>query len=237
MTGFPGFLTGPTTGVDGNRGWWVQDDDLQRRGWKVFWESKAASGQENPHLQESPHVHSWLWACFFWAYEMNPDLSSVSPSQLARLREHYRAALFDDIVPWWEKHSLDRECGGYYSLLERDGRPWATDKYMWPTGREVWMFSHLYNSHERNPAWLNAAQLGADFVLQHAFLPDGGGKMYFRLTRDGRPMSKALSLYTEMFGAIALAELSRAAGSTPVKCPDFTSGKWGTTKPKSALEG
>ena len=36
--------------------------------------------------------------------------------------------------------------------------------------------------------------------------------MYFRLTRDGRPMSNVLSIYTECFGAIALAELSKAAG-------------------------
>ena len=47
-------------------------------------------------------------------------------------------------------------------------------------------------------------------MLKHAFQPDG--KMYFRLTRDGRPVSKVLSIYTEVFGSIALAELSRAAG-------------------------
>ena len=34
-----------------------------------------------------------------------------------------------------------------------------------------------------------------------------------------------------------LSEQSIAAGSTPVKCPDFTGGKWKTTKPKFAVEG
>ena len=33
-----------------------------------------------------------------------------------------------------------------------------------------------------------------------------------------------------------LSEQSIAAGSAPVKCPDFTSGKWETTKPKFAVE-
>ena len=33
-----------------------------------------------------------------------------------------------------------------------------------------------------------------------------------------------------------LSEQSIAAGSTPVKCPDFTSGKWETTKPKFAVD-
>ena len=35
--------------------------------------------------------------------------------------------------------------------------------------------------------------------------------MHFRLTRDGKPMASALSVYTECFGAIALAEFSAAA--------------------------
>jgi N-acylglucosamine 2-epimerase len=141
---------------------------------------------------------------------MKADSDGIPVQRLTLLREQYRAALFDDVVPWWERHSLDRECGGYFSCLERDGRPWSTDKYTWMTGREIWTFSHLYNRYRQNPGWLSAARSGAGFLLQHAFLPDG--KMYFRLTRDGRPMSKVLSVYTEVFAAVALAELSRAGG-------------------------
>jgi len=134
----------------------------------------------------------------------------IPSERAAELREHYRAALFDDVVPWWMSHSLDRECGGYYSLLERDGRPWATDKYMWMNGRQVWLLSHLYNAYEQNPEWLDAARLGAEFMFRHAFKDDG--KMHFRLSREGQSRSEVLSLYTEVFGAIALAEYSRASG-------------------------
>jgi len=140
---------------------------------------------------------------------MKADLSKIPVERIQQLRDHYRASLFDDVVPWWEKHSMDRECGGYHSLLERDGRAWATDKYMWMSGREAWMFSHLYNHFQQNPAWLDAARLGADFMLNHAFQPDG--KLFFRLTREGRPVSKVLSIYHAVFVSIALAELSRAA--------------------------
>ena len=143
---------------------------------------------------------------------MNVDLNMVPRHRLEQLCEHYRKSLFDDVVPWWEKHSLDRECGGYFSCLERGGRPYATDKYMWMTGREIWMFSHLYNHYQKNPMWLDAARLGANFLLNHAFLPDDCGKMYFRLTRDGQPMSKVLSIYTEVFASIGIAELSCATG-------------------------
>jgi N-acylglucosamine 2-epimerase len=77
-------------------------------------------------------------------------------------------------------------------------------------GREIWMFSHLFNTCERKPEWLDAAALGVRFLLAHAFKEDG--KMHFRLTRDGRSLSEALSVYTEVFGSIALAEYSKATG-------------------------
>ncbi len=54
--------------------------------------------------------------------------------------EQYRRALFDNFVPWWERYSIDRECGGYYSCLERDGRLYSGDKFTWMTCRQAWMF-------------------------------------------------------------------------------------------------
>ncbi|MFV2069828.1 MAG: AGE family epimerase/isomerase [Pirellulales bacterium] len=139
---------------------------------------------------------------------MSDTPSQIPVGRAAELRERYRAALFDDVVGWWMRHSLDRQCGGYYSQLERDGTPYNTDKYVWMIGRQIWMLSHLYNRHEPNLQWLEAAGLGADFMLEHAFTPEG--KMHFRLSRAGDSRSEVLSVYTEVFGAIALAEYSKA---------------------------
>ncbi len=141
---------------------------------------------------------------------------NIPTEQAGRLREQYHSALFDDIVPWWEKHSIDHQCGGCYSCLERDGRVYAGDKFIWMLGRQVWMFSHLYNRHEQRPEWLEIARHGARFMLEHAFTETG--KMYFRLTREGKPMAACLSLYTECFAAIALAELSKAADDDSLWC-------------------
>ncbi len=140
---------------------------------------------------------------------MSLSSNRIPRERAAALREQYRASLFDDVVPWWMEHSLDRQHGGYFSLLERDGRRWADDKYMWMNGRQVWMLSHLYNTHEQDPEWRDAARLGADFMLRHAFKDDG--KMHFRLNRDGQSRSEVLSIYTEVFGAIAMAEYSGVA--------------------------
>jgi len=141
---------------------------------------------------------------------MNPPVSGIPTERAAKLREEYRAALFDDFVPWWEEHSIDREYGGYYSCLGRDGRAYAGEKFTWMLARQIWMFSHLYNRHAPRPEWLEIAWHGARFLLDHAFSTDG--RMHFRLARDGRPRAAGQSIYTECFAAMGLAELGRASG-------------------------
>ncbi|MCL5019284.1 MAG: AGE family epimerase/isomerase [Patescibacteria group bacterium] len=141
---------------------------------------------------------------------MSFDICKIPASRVKQLREQYRYSLFEDIVPWWMKHSPDKECGGLYSCLERDGHAYAGDKFMWMTGRQIWMLSHLYNNYEKRSEWLELAQEGERFLTKYAFADNN--KMYFRLTRKGEPVARSLSLFTECFAAIALAELSKASG-------------------------
>ena len=139
----------------------------------------------------------------------DPSPVKIQPERAQALREVFRAALFDDIVPWWLRHSPDAQQGGFFTRLGRDGTRYADDKDIWMNGRAIWMFSHLYNWERPHGPWLEAAKLGVDFMLRHAFQPNGD--LYFRLRRDGSPISTVLSKYTEVFGSIGLAEYSRAA--------------------------
>jgi N-acylglucosamine 2-epimerase len=59
------------------------------------------------------------------------------------LEKHYRDCLLESVVPFWERFSPDWEKGGYFTCLERDGRVFDTDKFVWMQAREVWMFSRL----------------------------------------------------------------------------------------------
>ena len=58
----------------------------------------------------------------------------------------YQDALLNNIIPFWEKHSLDHENGGYFTCLDREGKVYDTDKFMWLQGRQAWMFCLLYTS-------------------------------------------------------------------------------------------
>lgn len=121
----------------------------------------------------------------------------------------YRRALLDDVVPFWLRHSLDREYGGYLTCLDRDGSVYGTDKAMWLQAREVWLFATLYNTLEPRPEWLEAARLGYRFLREHGY--DADGRMFFATTREGRPLRKRRYLFTETFGAIAGAQYAVAA--------------------------
>ncbi|MFN2111185.1 MAG: AGE family epimerase/isomerase, partial [Anaerolineae bacterium] len=62
----------------------------------------------------------------------------------SRYAVQYREALLNDVIPFWERHSLDREFGGYFTCLDWDGSAFDTDKFIWLQARQVWIFAMLY---------------------------------------------------------------------------------------------
>ncbi len=107
---------------------------------------------------------------------------------IAGLAHIYRDALLNDVIPFWQRHSPDRECGGYFTCLDRAGAVFDTDKFLWLQARQVWMFAHLYNTVEPRQDWLDMARLGAAFLTAHGRAENGS--FYYALTREGRPLSQ-----------------------------------------------
>lgn len=75
---------------------------------------------------------------------------------LTKLAEQYKTELLDSVLPFWLDKSQDKEFGGYFSCLDREGKVFDTDKFVWLQGREVWLFSMLYNKVEKNKNGLTA---------------------------------------------------------------------------------
>ncbi len=71
------------------------------------------------------------------------------PTDWAELGARFRSDLLQDVIPFWERHSLDEEHGGYFTCLDRDGTVFDTDKFLWLQARQVWLFSMLYNRLEQ----------------------------------------------------------------------------------------
>lgn len=127
-----------------------------------------------------------------------------------KLALQYRDELLNKVAPFWEKHSKDEQFGGYFTCLDRMGNVYDTDKFIWLQGREVWMFSTLYNKVEQRPEWLEMAMHGADFLQKYGH--DGHLNWYFSLTREGKPLIEPYNIFSDCFATMAFGQLFKATG-------------------------
>jgi N-acylglucosamine 2-epimerase len=135
----------------------------------------------------------------------------MDPATLLDRKKGYERLLFDDVMPFWLAHGVDRENGGFFTGLAADGELIESDKSVWFQGRMSWTFATLYADYRQNPAYLEAARLGIQFLEKAC--TDTDGKMFFRVTRDGRPLIKRKRyFFSEAFAIIGLAAYSRATG-------------------------
>lgn len=127
------------------------------------------------------------------------------------LAEQYKAELLDNVLPFWLEKSQDKEFGGYFTCLDREGNVFDTDKFIWLQGREVWLFSMLYNKVEKRQEWLDCAIQGAEFLKKHGH--DGHYNWYFSLTREGAPLVEPYNIFSYTFATMAFGQLSIATGN------------------------
>jgi N-acylglucosamine 2-epimerase len=139
---------------------------------------------------------------------MNPNLTD--PKYREELRKLYRDTLLNDVMPFWLKHGMDREFDGIITSLDRDGSILDTDKSIWFQGRAAWTFATLYNTVEKRSDWLEAAGSCLAFLQRHGYATDG--KLFFSVTREGKPLRMRRYVFSEAFSAIAHAAYAKATG-------------------------
>lgn len=124
--------------------------------------------------------------------------------------ENYKQDLTQNIMPFWLKNGLDKEFGGIYTCLTRNGHLMDTTKSVWFQGRFAFICAFAYNNVEKRPEWLEAAKATLDFIEEHCF--DTDGRMFFEVAADGTPLRKRRYVFSESFAAIAMAEYALATG-------------------------
>jgi N-acylglucosamine 2-epimerase len=124
--------------------------------------------------------------------------------------ELYRNALLNEVIPFWEKHSIDWQQGGYFTCLDREGKVYDTDKFIWLQNRQLWIFSTFYNQIEKREDWLEIAKNGANFLAKHG--RDSEGNWYFSLTREGKPLVQPYNIFSDCFAAMAFSKYALASG-------------------------
>jgi N-acylglucosamine 2-epimerase len=135
---------------------------------------------------------------------------SYTRDELLQLKEFYRSQLLKDTVPFWFPRSCDEANGGFLFMRDADGGLIDDDKAVWIQGRATWLLSTLYNTVEQKAEWLKWARGGYDFLNKFCF--DKDGRMFFHVTREGRPLRKRRYFFSETFYVIAAAAFSKASG-------------------------
>ncbi|NHE56110.1 AGE family epimerase/isomerase [Cyclobacterium plantarum] len=115
----------------------------------------------------------------------------------------YKNELLDNIIPFWMEHSKDQTYGGYFTCLDREGKVYDRDKFVWLQARQVWMFARLYDTVEKHPDWLEMAGLGLSFLKKNGM--DKEGNFFFSLNQKGHPLVQPYNIFSDCFAAMAFA--------------------------------
>lgn len=135
------------------------------------------------------------------------ELIAAPRASLETYADIYRQELINNILPFWLKHSKDEKNGGFFSCLDRTGKVYDTDKFIWLQGRQVWCFSYMYQHLSPQEEWREMALHGARFMQEHG--RDAEGNWYFSLTAAGQPLVQPYNIFSDCFATMAFAALDR----------------------------
>jgi len=134
-------------------------------------------------------------------------VSAIAPH--LKYSELYYNELKNNVLGFWHEKSGDKEQGGYFTCLSREGNVYDTDKFIWLQGRQVWTFSTMYRLLENREEWKEFALLGAGFLEKHG--RDQDGNWFFSLQRDGKPLTQAHNIFSDCFAAMGFSALHAVA--------------------------
>ena len=130
--------------------------------------------------------------------------------EFKNLAELYKSTLLDNVIPFWSQYSIDRQHGGYFTCLDRQGKVYDTDKFIWLQNRQVWTYSMFYNRLDKRSPWLDIARHGAEFLAKYG--RDAEGNWYFALNRSGQPLVQPYNIFSDCFAAMAFSQYALASG-------------------------
>jgi N-acylglucosamine 2-epimerase len=105
----------------------------------------------------------------------------------------------ESCIAFWLKNGMDKVSGGIYTCLDRTGRVYSSDKSVWMQGRAAWTFAELCLVYGRKREWEEAAASCLRFLEEHCVNHEAGGRLYFTVTGDGKPLRQRRYWHSEDF--------------------------------------
>ena len=126
-------------------------------------------------------------------------------------RKRVEAELQADILPFWLKHTIDDEYGGFRGQIANDLTvdPHA-QKGLILNARILWTFAKAFGVY-KTPEYLAAARRAYEYLCRHFWDYEFGG-VYWMLDYNGIPLDTKKRIYGQAFTVYALAEYAHATG-------------------------
>lgn len=111
------------------------------------------------------------------------------------LVSYYKDHILNDVMPFWDARCIDRTCGGYLTCFDREGSLTDDRKYVWFQGRQLYIYSLLYNTFMKKPEWLEYARHGFEFLKNYGYA--GNGRWNYVLDREGNVLEGTISIFSD----------------------------------------
>lgn len=142
---------------------------------------------------------------------MKKNFYEEHKKEIEEIGKKARRQLLEDNVPFWEQRVTDTEYGGYFNSFSREGFRTSGIKSGWFVGRDMYMFSALYDKICPKEKWLKIADQGYQY-LNGSFYA-GNGRFQKLLSREGRVLEGTTSIFTDHFAVKGLYEYLKAVGN------------------------
>lgn len=136
-------------------------------------------------------------------------------NRLQKLVDDASSELTNGILPFWMKHVVDKEKGGFYgeisdSLVTNRDAP----KGSLLTSRILWAFSASYLRFKAQE-YLKLAELAYNYLIT-TFWDKRDSGLFWLVDSDGKPIETRKQIYGQAFGIYALSEFYKATGEGEV---------------------
>lgn len=133
------------------------------------------------------------------------------------LTQRVEEELRSDILPFWLKHTIDEEYGGFRGQIANDLTvDTHAAKGLILNARILWTFSKAFSVYE-DPAYLIAARRAYEYLCRYFWDEEFRG-LYWMVDYQGRPLDTRKRIYGQAFTVYALAEYAHAtAAAEPIE--------------------
>lgn len=139
----------------------------------------------------------------------NQKIGETKVEKLAKVLENN---LYNNIIPFWENHTIDEVNGGFYGIVDATGKgnPEAPKGAILNT-RILWAFSAIHLK-DKDKGSLKMAKRAYDYLTLN-FIDTQYGGVYYTLDKSGKAIDESKNVYANSFAIYGLSEYYRATGN------------------------